>query len=231
MTLVLMEQPDALRLSKTGGHKYGHGHAVVVTGGAGRTGAARLAARGALRIGAGLVTLAVPGSAQMEVAGAITALMLRRADDGGGLDALLRDDRLNAVCLGPGLGLDRARDLVPVVLGSTGLTARPTVLDADALTAFGDEPDAFFDAAANSLARSFTVSSNFELAITSSTRRHSLARSPRTPSSIEQNTSARSRRTLRLSVTRVRPPVPGRTASSGTSGRATDDVESFVSMM
>ena len=146
MTLVLMEQPDALRLSKTGGHKYGHGHAVVVTGGAGRTGAARLAARGALRIGAGLVTLAVPGSAQMEVAGAITALMLRRADDGGGLDALLRDDRLNAVCLGPGLGLDRARDLVPVVLGSTGLTARPTVLDADALTAFGDEPDAFFDA-------------------------------------------------------------------------------------
>ena len=48
------------------------------------------------------------------------------------------------------------------------------------------------------------------------------ARLPFTPSSMEQNTSARSRRTLRLSVTRVRPPVPGSTASSGTSGSATD---------
>ncbi|MEZ5766933.1 MAG: hypothetical protein R3D80_04175 [Paracoccaceae bacterium] len=71
----------------------------------------------------------------------------------------------------------------------------------------------------------------FEFGITSSTRSQSLARLPRTPSSMVENTSARSRRTLRLSVTRVRPPVPGRTASSGTSGSATEDELSSVSMM
>ncbi len=53
----------------------------------------------------------------------------------------------------------------------------------------------------------------------SSTRRHSFARAPRTPSVVVQKMSARSWRTLRLSVTRVRPPVPGSTPSSGTSGR------------
>ncbi|MFO7772263.1 MAG: NAD(P)H-hydrate epimerase, partial [Roseovarius gahaiensis] len=68
-----------------GAHKYTHGHALVLTGGAGRTGAARLAARGALRVGAGLVTLGAPGSAQMEVACQITALMLRRVDDSAAL--------------------------------------------------------------------------------------------------------------------------------------------------
>ena len=66
---------------------------------------------------------------------------------------------------------------------------------------------------------------------TSSTSRHSTALIPRMPSSMEQNTSARSRRTLRLSVTRVRPPVPGNTASNGVSGNATADRRSSTSMM
>jgi hypothetical protein len=56
-------------------------------------------------------------------------------------------------------------------------------------------------------------------------------RAPRTPSSTVQNTSARSRRTLRLSVMRVRPPVPGRTANSGTSGSDTLADPSSVRMM
>ncbi|MFZ5964672.1 NAD(P)H-hydrate dehydratase [Thalassococcus sp. BH17M4-6] len=137
-------RPDPRRLVKHWGHKFGHGHALILSGGAGRTGAARLAAKGALRIGAGLVTLGVPPAAQMEVACQITALMLRRVADAEALATVLQDQRLNAVCLGPGLGLERARELVPVVLGGDGVKRRPTVLDADALSAFGDVPDALF---------------------------------------------------------------------------------------
>jgi len=142
--VTLCGPPAAARLAKgAGAHKYGHGHALVLTGGAGRTGAARLAARGALRAGGGLVTLGVPGSAQMEVAAQITALMLTRVEDGAGLAEVLADPRLNALCLGPGLGTDRARALVPVACG--GAEPRPAVLDADALTAFADDPQALFD--------------------------------------------------------------------------------------
>ncbi|MCG7521300.1 NAD(P)H-hydrate dehydratase [Ruegeria sp. Ofav3-42] len=122
-------------------HKYSHGHALILSGGSGKTGAARLAARGALRIGAGLVTLGVPPAAQLEAATEVTAIMLRRLEDGDVLTETLKDERLNALCLGPGLGLDRARDLVPVALA----VGRSTVLDADALTAFADDPSVLFD--------------------------------------------------------------------------------------
>lgn len=125
----------------SGAHKYTHGHALILSGGPGRTGAARLAARGALRIGAGLVTLGVPPAAQLEVASQITAIMLQRVRDAGGLAELLQDERLSALCLGPGLGLDQARALVPVALQAR----RATVLDADALTAFADDPAELFD--------------------------------------------------------------------------------------
>ena len=119
------------RLSKRSGHKYDHGHTLVLTGGFGRTGAARLSARAALRIGAGLVTVAAPGAAMMECAAQLTAIMLRRCDDADGLRALLEDDRLNALCLGPGLGTDdRAGGLVAAALES----GRKLVLDADALS-------------------------------------------------------------------------------------------------
>lgn len=132
-------------LAKQGAaHKYGHGHALVLSGGPGRTGAARMAARGALRVGAGLVTLGVPPAAQLEVAGQVTAVMLRRVADAESLAGVLADGRLNALCLGPGLGLERARTLVPVALGAGGPDPRPTVLDADALTAHAEAPEALF---------------------------------------------------------------------------------------
>ncbi|WP_397543001.1 NAD(P)H-hydrate dehydratase [Roseovarius salis] len=139
--------PDAVTLStppeglaKSGRHKFAHGHALVLTGEAGRTGAARLAARAALRVGAGLVTLGTPPAAQQEVACQITALMLRRVEDGVGLNNLLEDDRLNALCLGPGLGLTGEKaELVEVALAS----GRAAVLDADALTLIGHDPELF----------------------------------------------------------------------------------------
>ncbi|MBO6899455.1 MAG: NAD(P)H-hydrate dehydratase [Shimia sp.] len=122
-------------------HKFSHGHALILSGGSGQTGAARLAARGALRIGAGLVTLGVPPNAQQEVACQITALMLKRVADGERLCEVLQDDRLNALCLGPGMGVERARELVPVALSYK----RATVLDADALSAFEDDPNELFE--------------------------------------------------------------------------------------
>lgn len=129
-------------------HKYDHGHALILSGGPGRTGAARLAARGALRIGAGLVTLGAPGSAQMEVASQVTAVMLRRAGTAEELAGVLEDERINALCLGPGLGVERARGLVETVLGKGGLKThltRSVVLDADALTAFEGAPEGLFE--------------------------------------------------------------------------------------
>ncbi len=137
----LTERPAAVELAKAGDdHKYSHGHALILSGGFGKTGAARLAGRGALRIGAGLVTLGVPPSAQLEVASQITALMLRRVEGDQEFRQILRDERLNALCLGPGMGLDRARNLVPEALSAK----RATVLDADALTAYADDPESLF---------------------------------------------------------------------------------------
>jgi len=141
--LIGMEAALAAMQRRPEAHKYHHGHALVVSGAMGRSGAARLAARGALRVGAGLATVAAPGSAMMECAAQLTAIMLRRVEDGAGLAGMLEDGRINALCLGPGLGLARARDLVPVALQDRA-GAPAVVLDADALTAFADAPEALF---------------------------------------------------------------------------------------
>ncbi|MBT8155387.1 NAD(P)H-hydrate dehydratase [Epibacterium ulvae] len=122
-------------------HKYSHGHALILSGPSGKTGAARLAARGALRIGAGLVTLGVPQSAWFEVASQITALMMAELESAEDLAAALEDDRINALCLGPGLGLERAWALVPVALSDP---TRHVVLDADVLSAYADDPTVLF---------------------------------------------------------------------------------------
>ncbi|MCK0167178.1 NAD(P)H-hydrate dehydratase [Jannaschia sp. S6380] len=130
--------PALAEILKSTGHKYDHGHALILTGGAGRTGAARLAARAALRIGAGLVTLAAPGAAMMECATQITALMLRRCDDAAALSDLLDDGRLNALCLGPGLG---THDGAGALVATTVASGRACVLDADALTLLARRDD------------------------------------------------------------------------------------------
>ncbi|MFS4580088.1 NAD(P)H-hydrate dehydratase [Phaeobacter sp. C3_T13_0] len=122
-------------------HKFTHGHGLVLSGGIGRTGAARLAARGALRIGAGLVTVGSPPSAMMENACQLTAIMLRQIEGAIGLEELLKDTRINALCLGPGLGLGKeTQALVMAALKER----RATVLDADALTQFEPDPEVLF---------------------------------------------------------------------------------------
>ena len=85
-----------------------------------------MTARGALRIGAGLVTVACPPEALAENAGRLDAIMLKTVADGAGLAAVLADTRINALCLGPGLGLDaHAADLVRAALEWRG-EPRPT---------------------------------------------------------------------------------------------------------
>ena len=156
----------AMQLRKrTGSHKFTHGHAVILAGPAGRGGAARLAARGALRIGAGVVTVGCPSEALAENAARLDAVMLRMVEDGAALAEVLEDGRTRVVCLGPGLGTgEREAGLVRVALGKPvpGSTrdlvgdgdaggrggpgsgpGRGLVLDADALTLLSQDAGLF----------------------------------------------------------------------------------------
>ncbi len=124
-------------------HKYARGHAVVVSGPAFSTGAARLGAIGALRIGAGLVTVASPKDAVAVNAAQLTAIMVRETDDAGALAAMLADERKNAVLIGPGVGVgERTKAMVLAALASNA----SIVLDADAITSFASEPETLFAA-------------------------------------------------------------------------------------
>ena len=124
------------------GHKFSHGHALILCGSVGQGGAARLAARGALRIGAGLVTLACPPAALIENAAQLNAVMLRSVTPDG-LAEVLADARINALCIGPGLGLARAAEVLRVTLTGGGVKPRPTVIDADALTVLAGDATLF----------------------------------------------------------------------------------------
>jgi hydroxyethylthiazole kinase-like uncharacterized protein yjeF len=127
------------------GHKYSRGHAVVASGDVSFTGAARLAARAALRAGAGLVTLASPRAAVLVNAAASLAVMVRPVDGAEELGVLFADRRLNAVVLGPGLGVgETTRAQVLTALDGD----RAVVLDADALTSFETDASTLFAAIA-----------------------------------------------------------------------------------
>jgi hydroxyethylthiazole kinase-like uncharacterized protein yjeF len=118
------------------GHKYDRGHVVVVSGEMPSTGAAKLAARGALRAGAGLVTIASPTNALAAHAAESIAVMVREVDDSGALANFLTDRRRNAVVIGPGGGVGEGmRKMVAAALASSAAV----VLDADALTSFANK--------------------------------------------------------------------------------------------
>jgi ADP-dependent NAD(P)H-hydrate dehydratase / NAD(P)H-hydrate epimerase len=123
-------------------HKYSRGHALVL-GGWPMSGAGRLASRTAGRIGAGLVTVAVPSAGLSTYAAALESQIVQPLDDPAGLDALLQDKRFTGLLIGPGAGVtDATRASVLQLLAAR----RPTVLDADAITVFAQQPDALFAA-------------------------------------------------------------------------------------
>lgn len=122
-------------------HKYRFGHAVVVGGPPRITGATRMAAEAALRAGAGLVSVACTPESLPVYAAHLTAVMTKVWESAEELDGLLADPRTTAVLFGPGAGVNgRTRELVLRILAH----GRPTVLDADALTVFRDDPLALF---------------------------------------------------------------------------------------
>ena len=123
-------------------HKYTRGHALVA-GGAVMTGAARLAARAAAGLGAGLVTVAAPERAFPIYAAALTGIIVQPAAGLDAFRALLADPRRNAALIGPGAGLgEETRDKVLAILAA----GKRTLLDADALTSFADNAEVLFGA-------------------------------------------------------------------------------------
>ncbi|MCX7629997.1 MAG: NAD(P)H-hydrate dehydratase [Geminicoccaceae bacterium] len=117
-------------------HKYRFGHAVVVGGPPHATGATRLAARSALRVGAGLVSVAASPASLPTYAAALTTVMTKPCADPAALARLLEDPRFNAWLIGPAAGTEEPTRESVSLLARSG---RPLVLDADALTAFAGD--------------------------------------------------------------------------------------------
>jgi len=113
------------------GHKHDRGRLYVVSGGPSATGAARLAARAGLRVGAGLVTVLTPPAALAVNAAQLEAVMVRAFE---GADGLMRAaDHPSAVVIGPAAGVGEATQLNVLTLARAEV---PLVLDADALMSF-----------------------------------------------------------------------------------------------
>lgn len=128
-------------------HKGGYGHLLIVAGSYGKSGAAVLAGRGALRGGAGLVTLAIPEPALPIAAASQAELMTAAMPSAAGgfaaagtiarLKELIGD--MDAIAAGPGIGVgaDR-RALVEWLIGEGAAPKRPLLLDADALNVIAE---------------------------------------------------------------------------------------------
>jgi len=123
------------------GHKYTRGSALVISGPLPMSGASRLVASAALRVGAGLVTIACAGDVMAAHAAQLTSIMLSQADSADDIRAVLTDSRINCVVMGPGMPPDKqTRACVTAVLAAH----RKTVLDAGALAVFDTDSDSLF---------------------------------------------------------------------------------------
>lgn len=114
-------------------HKGRAGRVWICAGSPGKVGAARLAGRGALRAGAGLVTLAPRGEVARGLGAAIPELMVEALPQNVERALAMLNERCDAAVVGPGFGLDGAA--MAIALGAARGLAMPAVLDADALTA------------------------------------------------------------------------------------------------
>lgn len=120
-------------------HKHARGRLAVVSGGLHSTGAARLAARAGLRIGAGLVKVMAPPPAVSVLAAALEAVMMEPFD--GADDLATRARQMDAIVIGPAAGLDEETLDNLHALAGTGAVL---VVDADALSVFEGRPEALF---------------------------------------------------------------------------------------
>ena len=121
-------------------HKHARGALGVVSGSAAHTGAARLAARAGLRIGAGLVTVLSPPSAVLVNAAHLEAVMLQSF--AGGPELAEAAGQAKAVVIGPAAGVTPATRANVLALAATGAAL---VVDADALTVFREDPERLFE--------------------------------------------------------------------------------------
>ena len=125
-------------------HKGDYGRVLIVAGSPGKTGAAHLSAVGALRSGAGLVTIATPRRCQPVVASLGAEYMTEAIDESqGGLDPQSADAILelarDVMAIGPGLG--QAASTKQFIKALVDRATMPLVIDADGLNAFTDDPD------------------------------------------------------------------------------------------
>ena len=135
-------------------HKYRRGYAVVLSGHEFATGAARLAALAAARIGAGVVSIAGTAAALRVHAAHVSSIMLKEADGEAEFKALLEDKRITALCLGPGAGAGAVLRRKVIAALRSEITC---VLDADALTSFAGHAQELFHAIKSDLQRAVVL--------------------------------------------------------------------------
>ena len=136
--LWLAELPKPIEIH----HKYQRGHALI-SGGYPMTGSARMAAKAAARAGAGLTTIAVSEIAFPIYAAALTSIMVHPLTSPDDFIRLLTDSRFTAFLIGPGASISQMTRTRAIAMLSSG---RPTLLDADAITAFQDNPSVLYKA-------------------------------------------------------------------------------------
>ena len=125
------------------GHKFTRGHCMVMSGGPLQTGASRLTATAALRAGAGLVSLTGSHQSLLVHANHVTAIMLKPSEGAASLSLLIEEHKVKSFAIGPAAGVgESTRANVLAILGG----GPATVLDADALTSFKDDPETLFEA-------------------------------------------------------------------------------------